>query len=64
MTKLHDRLEMTRSRISGHSDLAAKIRYVLSRWEALTLILRDGRACIDNSAAKRAMRPISVGRRN
>ena len=31
---------------------------------ALTLILRDGRACIDNSAAERAMRPIAVGRRN
>jgi hypothetical protein len=30
----------------------------------LTLILRDGRACIDNSAAERAMRPIALGRRN
>jgi transposase len=28
------------------------------------LILRDGRACIDNSAAERAMRPIALGRRN
>jgi len=28
------------------------------------LTLRDGRACIDNSAAERAMRPIAVGRRN
>ena len=42
----------------------AAIRYTLSRWEALTLILRDGRACIDNSAAERAMRPIALGRRN
>jgi hypothetical protein len=25
---------------------------------------RDGRACIDNSAAERAMRPIALGRRN
>jgi transposase len=57
-------LEATRSRISGRSNLAAAIRYTLSRWEALTLILRDGRACIDNSAAERAMRPIAVGRRN
>ncbi len=53
-----------RSRISGRSELAAAIRYALSRWEALTLILRDGRACIDNSAAERTMRPIAVGRRN
>ena len=32
--------------------------------EALTVILRDGRACIDNSAAERAMRSIAIGRRN
>ena len=64
MSDLRDWLDATRSRISGRSDLAAAIRYALSRWDALTLILRDGRACIDNSAAERAMRPIAVGRRN
>ena len=64
MEGLHDWLETTRSRISGRSELAAAIRYSLSRWNALTLILRDGRACIDNSAAERAMRPIALGRRN
>ncbi len=64
MSDLRDWLEATRSRISGRSDLAKAIRYALSRWDALTLILRDGRACIDNSAAERAMRPIAVGRRN
>jgi transposase len=57
-------LETTRRRISGRSELAAAIRYTLARWEALTLILLDGRACIDNSAAERAMRPIARGRRN
>ena len=57
-------LEATRSRISSRSDLAGAIRYALSRWDALTLVLRDGRACIDNSAAERVMRPIAVGRRN
>ena len=64
MTEFRNWLDATRSRISGRSDLAAAIRYSLSRWDALTLILRDGRACIDNSAAERAMRPIAVGRRN
>ena len=64
MAELHAWLEATRSRISGRSELAAAIRYALSRWDALTLILRNGRACIDNSAAERAMRPIAVGRRN
>jgi transposase len=64
MAELHCWLEATRSRISGRSELAKAIRYALSRWEALTLILRDGRACTDNSAAERAMRPIALGRRN
>ena len=57
-------LETTLRRISGHSDMAKAIRYSLNQWDALTLILRDGRACIDNSAAERAMRPVALGRRN
>ena len=64
ITELRDWLDATRSRISGRSDLAKAIRYALSRWDALTLILRDGRACIDNSAAERAMRQVAIGRRN
>ena len=64
LAELHAWLEATRSRISGRSDLAGAIRYALVRWPALTLILRDGRACLDNSAAERAIRPIAVGRRN
>jgi hypothetical protein len=57
-------LEQTLTRISGKSELAGAIRYTLSRWNALTLVLRDGRACIDNNAAERAMRPIPLGRKN
>ena len=57
-------LENTRSRVSGKSDLAGAIRYTLARWDALTLVLRDGRACIDNNAAERSMRPMTLGRKN
>jgi transposase len=57
-------LEQTLTRISGKTDLAGAIRYMLTRWDALTLVLRDGRACIDNNAAERAMRPIPLGRKN
>jgi transposase len=63
-TTLRQWLENTQTRISGKSDLAAAIRYTLSRWDALTLVLRDGRACIDNNAAERAMRPMTLGRKN
>jgi transposase len=57
-------LEQTLTRISGKSQLASAIRYMLTRWDALTLVLRDGRACIDNNAAERAMRSIPLGRKN
>jgi transposase len=57
-------LEQTLTRISGKSQMASAIRYMLTRWDALTLVLRDGRACIDNNAAERAMRPIPLGRKN
>jgi hypothetical protein len=51
LTHLKALLKKTQTRISGKSDLAGAIRYALSRWEALTLVLRNGRACIDNNAA-------------
>jgi transposase len=57
-------LEQTLARISGKTDLAVAIRYALTRWNALTLVLRDGRACLDNNAAERAMRPMTLGRKN
>jgi len=57
-------MEQTLHRVSGKSDLAGAIRYALSRWDALTLVLRDGRVCLDNNAAERAMRPIPLGRKN
>ncbi len=57
-------LETTLGRIPGRSEMAEAIRYSLSRSESLTSVFRDGRACIDNSAAERAMRPVALGRRN
>jgi transposase len=54
----------TLPRVSGKSNLAVAIRSALSRWDALSLVLRDGRVCLDNNAAERAMRPIPLGRKN
>jgi hypothetical protein len=64
MADMHAWPEANLARISGRSDMAKAIRYSLKRWDALTLVLRDGRACIDNSAAERAMSPITLGWRN
>jgi len=38
--------------------------YSLKRWEAFTRCLDDGRICMSNNAAERAVRGIAVGRRN
>ena len=64
MADLHAWLEATQRRISGKSDLAKAIRYTLAQWGALTLVLRDGRACLSNTAAERRMRPLALGRKN
>jgi transposase len=57
-------LEATRPKLSGKSDLAAAIRYALSRWDALTRYCDDGRLEIDNNAAERSIRPLALGRKN
>ena len=63
-TDLRDWLDKTLARIPGKSELAGTIRYTLTRWNALTLVLRDGRACLDNNAAEHSMRPMTLGREN
>jgi len=51
-------------RIPGKGDLAKAFRYGLSRQEAFSLFLTDGRVAIDNNPAERALRPIGIGRKN
>jgi transposase len=40
------------------------IRYVLSRWDALTHYIEDGHVEIDNNAAERPLRGVALGRKN
>ncbi|MBH9879366.1 IS66 family transposase, partial [Clostridioides difficile] len=57
-------LEASLERISRESDLAKAIRYSLGRWEALCRYTDDGRLEMTNNAAERAIRPLTLGRRN
>jgi transposase len=52
-----------RARLSRHADLAKAIDYMLKRWPAFTRFLDDGRICLSNNAAERALRGIAIGRR-
>jgi transposase len=47
--------------VSAKSDLVNAINYGLSRWVAFTRFLDDGRVCLSNNAAERAVRGIAVG---
>jgi len=52
-----------RARLSRHADTAKAIDYMLKRWAAFTRFLDDGRICLTNNAAERALRGIAIGRR-
>ena len=64
LAELRAFLDATLARISGKSDFAKAIRYATSRWVALTRFLDDGRLEISNNAAERAIRPLTLGRKN
>jgi len=57
-------LEQQLAQIPASSTLADAIRYTLVRWEALTLFLRDGRVELDTNPVERAIRPVTLGRKN
>ncbi len=47
----------------GH-DLAKAMNYMLKRWPSFTRFLDDGRVCLSNNAAERALRGIALGRKS
>ena len=57
-------LKAERRKLSSKSPAAKAIGYSLKRWHAFTRFLDDGRICLSNNAAERALRGIAVGRRN
>jgi transposase len=52
-----------RPRLSRHADVAKAMDYMLKRWPAFTRFLEDGRVCISNNAAERALRGVALGRK-
>jgi transposase len=62
--ELHRWMEKKLSGLSRKSEVAAAIRYALSRWRALVRYVDDGRIEIDNNSAERALRAVVMGRHN
>jgi transposase len=53
-----------RALLSKHADPAKAIDYMFRRWEGFTRFLTDGRICLSNNAAERALRGIALGRKS
>jgi transposase len=61
---LEIRMRQQRALLSTKNDTAQAINYLFNRWAAFTRFLDDGRVCLTNNAAERALRGVAVGRRN
>jgi hypothetical protein len=53
-----------RENLSQSSAVLKPINYMLKRWDGFAGFLDDGRICLTNNCAERALRGIAVGRRN
>ena len=56
-------MRAARARLSRHADVAKAMDYMLKRWDAFTRFLGDGRICLSNNAAERALRGVALGRK-
>jgi transposase len=63
-TALETWLRKQRAKLSAKNEVAKAIAYSLNRWSGLTRFLDDGRLCMSNNAAERALRCVAVGRHN
>ena len=52
-----------RPNLSRHAEIAKAMDYMLKRWPSFTRFLDDGRICLTNNAAERALRGIALGRK-
>ena len=62
--ELHDWLQIERAKLSRSSPVAEAIDYMLKRWDGFASFLDDGRICLTNNAAERALRGFALGRKS
>ena len=61
---LEDWMRAERAKLSRHAAVAKAIDYMLTRWPSFTRFLEDGRICLSNNAAERALRGLALGRKS
>ena len=63
VAELEDWMLTERAGLSRHASAAKAMDYMLKRWGSFARFLDDGRICLTNNAAERALRGIALGRR-
>ncbi len=57
-------LREERSRLSRSASVVQPIDYMLNRWDRFARFIEDGRVCLTNNAAERALRGFALGRKS
>ncbi len=57
-------LRAERANLSRHAPVAKAMDYMLKRWDGFSRFLDNGRICLTNNAAERALRGIALGRKS
>lgn len=63
VTELEGWMRGARARMSRHADVGKAMDYMLRRWDTFSRFLHDGRICLTNNAAERALRGVALGRK-
>lgn len=63
---MNDWMRAEQGTMSKHNPVAKAIAYMFKtdRWDAFTRFLEDGRVCLTNNAAERALRGVALGRKS
>lgn len=64
LVDLEDWMRTERARLSRHAPVAKAMDYMLTRWEGFARFTADGRICLTNNAAERAIRSLALGRKS
>ncbi len=64
LTNLEAWLREERARLSRSASVAEPIDYMLKRWDRFARFIADGRICLTNNAAERALRGFALGRKS
>jgi len=64
LAELEAWLREARAPLSRSAAVAKPIDYLLKRWDGFARFLQDGRICLTNNAAERALRGFALGRKS